>query len=57
MPVSRVLREKFSMGVRLVAVGYVDDTQRPFQYFCSSAPNGIIQSLCIVSQQLYTMSR
>jgi hypothetical protein len=29
------------MAVRLVAVGYVDDTQRPFQYFCSSAPNGI----------------
>jgi hypothetical protein len=29
------------MAVRLVAVGYVDDTQRPFQYFCSSAPNGV----------------
>lgn len=25
------------MAVRLVAVGYVDDTQRPFHYFCSSA--------------------
>ena len=29
------------MAVRLVAVGYVDDTQRPFHYFCSSTPNGI----------------
>ena len=29
------------MAVRLVAVGYIDDTQRPFHYFCSSTPNGI----------------